>query len=262
MSKIFLSYSSKDEDKVEVIARKLGAKGKTAFYSREIPLGADWAERLEAELEEASAMIVLWSRNSVKSFWVRSEAAEGLEKGKLIPVLLDDSVLPRLFRNIQTESLQEWDGSPGDKTLDRFLNYLDDNYSLPGFHGLTDAPPGQAVGPENLTLIHSSWRRPDKDKDYSQRQLYQIHLIVYGRPQVLDRIESVTYNLNGYPKKRLRQKKIIRENNFELKELAWGQSYIRADVFIKDQPEGIANPVRLYQFITLHESGPRLDAFF
>ena len=52
------------------------------------------------------------------------------------------------------------------------------------------------------------------------------------------------------------------EKNYELKELAWGQSYVRADVFIEDQPEGSENPVRLYQFISLHESGPILDKFF
>ena len=92
--------------------------------------------------------------------------------------------------------------------------------------------------------------------------MYQIHLIVYGRPEVLNRIKSVTYNLSGYSPDRAKQEGGKREKNYELKELAWGQSYVRADVFIKDQPEGSPNPVRLYQFISLHESGPELKKFF
>ena len=262
MSKIFISYASQDQDKAEIIANKLKANGKSVFFSQMIPKGADWAATLEAQLAEASSMIVLWTRHSVKSFWVRSEAAEGLEKQKLIPVLLDNSELPRLFRGIQTESLQEWDGTSTDKTIDRFLDYLDDTFSLSGFAGLASVPPGHTISAENLTLIHSSWRRSDKDEAYNFRKMYQIHLIVYGRPEVLNRIRSVTFNLNGYPPDRIKQEGGERKKNYELKELAWGQSYVRADVFIKDQPEGSENPVRLYQFITLHESGPRLDKFF
>ena len=262
MSKIFISYASQDQDKAEIIANKLKANGKAVFFSRMIPKGADWAATLEAQLAEATSMIVLWTRHSVKSFWVRSEAAEGLEKQKLIPVLLDNSELPRLFRGIQTESLKGWDGSSTDKTIDRFLDYLDDTFSLSGFAGLASVPPGQTISAENLTLIHSSWRRSDKDENYNFRKMYQIHLIVYGRPDVLNRIKSVTYNLNGYPPDRVKQEGRERKKNYELKELAWGQSYVRADVFIKDQPEGSENPVHLYQFISLHESGPKLDKFF
>jgi hypothetical protein len=262
MSKIFISYASQDQDKAEIIANKLMAKGKTVFFSRMIPKGADWAATLEAQLSEATSMIVLWTGHSVKSFWVRSEAAEGLEKQKLIPVLIDNSKLPRLFRGIQTESLQGWDGSSTDKTIDRFLDYLNDTFSLSGFAGLASVPDKQTISPENLTIIHSSWRRSDKDEKYNWRKMYQIHLIIYGRPEVLNRIKSVTYNLHGYPPERVKQKGGERKKNFELKELAWGQSYVRADVLIEDQPEGSENPVRLYQFISLHESGPRLDKFF
>lgn len=262
MSKIFISYASQDEDKVKIIANKLSAKGGTVFFSRQILPGATWAATLEAQISEATSVIVLWSRHSVKSLWVRSEAAEGLDKQKLIPVLLDDSKLPRLFRDIQTGSLQEWDGSSTDKTLDRFLDYLVDNFNLTVFSGLASASPEQEISPENLTLIHSSWRRPDRDKEYSWRKMYQIHLIVYGRPEVLSRIKSVTYNFHAYPPDRRKQEGGKREKNFELTELAWGQSYVRADVFIRDQPEGSTNPIRLYQFISLHESGPRLDKFF
>ena len=205
---------------------------------------------------------MLWSRDSINSFWVRSEAAEGLENKKLIPVLLDDVKPPLIFRNIQAVSLQNWNGSSTDEQLDILLDHLNENLSTKTFEGLANVLPGQGISAENLTLIHSSWRREDQDENFSWRRIYQIHLIVYGKPEVLDRVESVTYRLHGYPQNRIEQKTNCHDNNFELKELAWGQSYIRADVELKDQPEGRPNPLRLYQFVTLHESGPRLDKFF
>ena len=262
MSKIFISYASEDKIKAQIIAKKLEEKGRTIFFDERIPPGAEWAPTIESQLKEATSMIVLWSRHSVNSFWVRSEAQEGLENNKLIPVLLDDAKLPRLYRNIQTISLKNWDGSATDEKLDRFLDRLKGNLSTPAFSGLASVRARQEIRAENITLIHSSWRRTDKDKDYSWHQMYQIHLIVYGRPEVLNRVQFVTYRLHGYPADKIEQKGGLREKNFELKELAWGQSYIRADVFIEDQPEGRPNPLRLYQFVTLHESGPRLATFF
>lgn len=166
------------------------------------------------------------------------------------------------MHSTQGESLQSWDGSAADSTLNQFLDYLKDNFRLPGFAGLASVPARHTVSEENLTLIHSTWRRSDKDAAFSWRQMYQIHVIVYGRPEILNRIKSVTYHLKGYPPNRAVQEGGERKKNFELKELAWGQSYVRADVVIKDQPAGSGNPVQLYQFISLHESGPRLDKFF
>ncbi|MBU4260601.1 MAG: toll/interleukin-1 receptor domain-containing protein [Proteobacteria bacterium] len=262
MSKIFISYAREDEEKAQTIAQQLEKAGRIILIDRRIPAGAEWAPTLESQLKEARYVVVLWSRHSVNSFWVRSEAAEGLEQNKLIPVLLDKANLPRIFRNIQTDSLENWDGNSSAPELKQFLDRLKENLISPVFSGLENVASGQAITAENLTLIHSSWRRLDKDEEHSWRPMYQIHLILYGKPAVLDRVQSVTYRLHGYPANRIEQQGGTRAQNFELKELAWGQSYIRADVFIIDQAVGRPNPLRLYQFVTLHDSGPRLATFF
>ena len=59
--------------------------------------------------------------------------------------------------------------------------------------------------------------------------MYVIQVIVQANKDVLDRIEYVKYSLHSsYPNKL--QTKTDRVNNFELIEIAWGESYLRAEV--------------------------------
>ena len=61
-------------------------------------------------LVAASCVIVLWSPNSIKSQWVRSEASAGMERGILLPVLVEPTPIPVAFRLVQTENLTDWKG--------------------------------------------------------------------------------------------------------------------------------------------------------
>ncbi len=86
---------------------------------------------------------------------------------------------------------------------------------------------------------------------------YRIHLIVYGHPTALARIESVEYYLPGYPTKRQRQSGGPPEFLFELKELANGFCIAQANITLRLQSRGI----RLSRFINMSDSGPRLSGF-
>ena len=57
-------------------------------------------------------MVVVWSRDSVASSWVREEADEGRKRGVLIPVLIDEVSPPLGFGRIQAARMIEWDGAP------------------------------------------------------------------------------------------------------------------------------------------------------
>ncbi len=63
-------------------------------------------------LAGARCVMVVWSRESVASSWVREEADEGLKRGVLIPVLIDDVRPPLGFGRIQAARMIEWDGAP------------------------------------------------------------------------------------------------------------------------------------------------------
>ena len=59
-----------------------------------------------------------WTSRSVRSAWVRDEAGEGRDGGRLVPVTLDGCQPPLGFRQYQTIDLSGWSGRPGSHALD------------------------------------------------------------------------------------------------------------------------------------------------
>lgn len=110
MADVFLSYAREDRPKAEQIAQALTAGGYEVFWDVEIPPGATWADILAEKLASSQAAIVLWSKTSTASKWVREEARLALDKGKLIPVMLDESMPPFGFGEIQAANLAGWNG--------------------------------------------------------------------------------------------------------------------------------------------------------
>jgi hypothetical protein len=110
----------------------------------------------------------------------------------------------------------------------------------------------EEVNENHLALLHSSWRYPKKDNEFDKK-MYIIQVILQANKEVLAKVEFVRYILHpSYPNKL--QIKTNKENNFELKELAWGEFNLRAEVKIKDQEELI----KLNRYINLTETGENL----
>ncbi|RXK85137.1 TIR domain-containing protein [Chlorobaculum sp. 24CR] len=108
MSDIFLSYSQKDEERVRPIVRHLESLGWTVFWDRNIPPGRTWDEYIEMHLDAARCVVVVWSKDSVRSHWVKTEAEEGRRKQILVPLKLDEVTLGLAFRHIQAADLTGW----------------------------------------------------------------------------------------------------------------------------------------------------------
>ncbi len=107
---VFLSYSSKDRDKVRPIVAALEDAKLSVWWDREIGAGAVFERKIEEALDTAKCVVVVWSHDSVQSDWVRAEAHEGLARGVLAPVIIDDARPPLAFR--QTHHLKITDGLP------------------------------------------------------------------------------------------------------------------------------------------------------
>jgi hypothetical protein len=65
---------------------------------------------IEHELETANYVGVLWSKDSIKSDWVKGEAAAAVRRGVLVPALIDDVKVPLEFSRRQTADLIGWNG--------------------------------------------------------------------------------------------------------------------------------------------------------
>jgi len=108
MADLFVSYASEDRVWVARLVAEFEAQGWTVWWDRQIKPGTSFDVSIEAALHGSKCVVVVWSEASVKSDWVRAEAAEGLERNILIPVLLDGVKPPLLFRQKQAISLIDW----------------------------------------------------------------------------------------------------------------------------------------------------------
>jgi TolB-like protein len=124
MASVFLSYAREDAAKAKTLARAMEAAGHSVWWDNHIRGGAEFAGEIEQALDGADAVVVLWSEASVASSWVRDEATEGRESGRLVPVQLDDSRPPIGFRQLQTVDLKGWSGRGTPKGLAALLSAL------------------------------------------------------------------------------------------------------------------------------------------
>lgn len=106
MSDIFISYAREDEPRIRELANEFVRIGWSVWYDRNLLTSEEYDERIEQELDAALCVIVLWSHMSVKSKWVRAEAAAADEQGKLIPIQFDFDVVPPIrFRQLNMAKL-------------------------------------------------------------------------------------------------------------------------------------------------------------
>src|SRR5438067_2321292 len=108
MNDIFLSYASADRAVAKIFADAIESFGWSVWWDREIPLGENFDRVIEDELKAARCAVVLWSKESVRSRWVRAEASSAAARECLIPVLIDSAPIPLEFNLIQTAELLNW----------------------------------------------------------------------------------------------------------------------------------------------------------
>ena len=124
MTDVFLSYSRADRPVAEAIARELQRLGVDVWWDHDLLGGDDYRRRISDILTRVAAAIVIWSRRSVESQWVISEAAAARERRVLVPVTIDGQELPIDFRGLHTTDLVSW--VPGDRLPDILLKALAD----------------------------------------------------------------------------------------------------------------------------------------
>jgi CHAT domain-containing protein len=105
---IFISYAQEDRAWAEDFARALESHGWTVWWDPRIVIGEPFDEAIERELAAARCAVVIWSRASVHSRWVRSEAAAAEKRGILVPIAIDDAQPPLGYDRLQTANLAEW----------------------------------------------------------------------------------------------------------------------------------------------------------
>ncbi len=110
MADVFISYASEDRDRVRPLAEALIGRGFNVWWDRALAAGQDYTAIIERELRSARAVIVVWTRGSAASTFVRDEAGRARDEGRLVPVLLDRVDIPLGFGSFQAEDFTRWNG--------------------------------------------------------------------------------------------------------------------------------------------------------
>jgi hypothetical protein len=126
---IFLCYASQDRETAKSLAEAISNEGWLVWWDRKIPLGRRFDVVIAEELAAARCVIVLWSKDSCVSQWVVEEARDGLERGALIPVLIEAVRPPIGFRSIQTADLSKWMGNSTDMAFQQLLSEISSFFS-------------------------------------------------------------------------------------------------------------------------------------
>lgn len=111
MSDIFISYKSEDRPRAKIIAEAIAKYGYSIWWDQIIPPGKVFDQVIKEKIDAAKCVVVLWSKDSVLSNWVKEEATEGLRRGILIPILIDDVEIPFGFKRLQAANLIDWKGT-------------------------------------------------------------------------------------------------------------------------------------------------------
>ncbi len=125
MAAIFLSYAREDRSCAGKLAHVLEGAGHDVWWDRRLDGGEEFSAEIEAALDKSDVVLVAWSKESVKSRWVRDEAAVGGETGHLVPVSIDGSLPPMGFRQFHTLDLAGWKGSKRDGRTAELLHSVE-----------------------------------------------------------------------------------------------------------------------------------------
>ena len=124
MADVFVSYARADRARVAPLVAAIVAKGWSVWWDPEITPGQEFDDQIDAEIDAAKAVMVVWTPTSVVSRWVRGEAREAADRGILVPVRFDNARLPMDVRAIHTTDLDDWNEDPSSPPAREFLHAL------------------------------------------------------------------------------------------------------------------------------------------
>ncbi|MEO7276426.1 MAG: TIR domain-containing protein [Sphingomicrobium sp.] len=154
MADVFISYARDDQASARRLSKALQARGYDVWWDADLPVHRSYSEVIERSLEEARAVVVLWSNAAAKSQWVRAEAEHARTHGKLVQAQLDDGLPPMPFNQIQCASLAGWKGRPTHSGLVKL------EASIAALVGGGDNPPLEVRSRATTTTTTAATPRP------------------------------------------------------------------------------------------------------
>ena len=112
MTDVFISYARQDQEIARELAHDLQTRGYLVWWDSELVASDDFRETIQAALADARSAVVVWSKASVRSRFVRDEAHFALNQSKLISTKtadLDIQLIPFGFQGQHVEIVSDRD---------------------------------------------------------------------------------------------------------------------------------------------------------
>ncbi len=180
MSDIFISYSREDTPRARSLAVALEQHGWSVWWDRNIPPGESFDAVIEEALDSARCIVVLWSEESVKSDWVKTEASEGVKRRILVPALIEDVKIPLEFRRIQAANLSDWQGTDPHPEFEEFLQAVTQKLSGSSAKRAkstrVSALRQSAESSQKSSLVKKQWSAELLERTYWTKRVFRIRL--------------------------------------------------------------------------------------
>jgi hypothetical protein len=124
MSNIFISYKREEREWVSKLVIALEKNDLTVWWDPKINVGQAYFNIINKVIVEVDCILVIWSKDSIISRWVISEASVGMERKNIIPVLVDEVTPPIPFNIIQSANLIDWDGDENNEDFQKLLSSI------------------------------------------------------------------------------------------------------------------------------------------
>lgn len=136
------------------LARALEARGLSVWWDRQIPAGMAFDDAIESALNAAGCVLVLWTAQSIKSRWVRTEASAALERDRLVPALLENVSIPLEFRRIQAANLTQWHSAEAHDEFEWMVHSIERilGRASAGVHPAVPATPARSFASSTVSL--------------------------------------------------------------------------------------------------------------
>jgi hypothetical protein len=119
MSRVFVACAPEDVARVDKFVRALAKDGIDVWLDRGPPEGEAWRANVEAALNDAGCVIVVWTKASIgpDGGFARDAAARGKGRAVLVPVLFEHVHPPLGFGELHSFDLTHWRGDAQDPYL-------------------------------------------------------------------------------------------------------------------------------------------------
>jgi TPR repeat protein len=122
MADVFISYKLERRSHAERLAVILQAHGYDVWWDHRLLPGDKFRKEIEAQIDNAKAVVVLWCKRSVESEFVIDEADHARKSQKLLQVVIESVIPPLGFRSVdQRLDLAGWPGNADHEGIEALL---------------------------------------------------------------------------------------------------------------------------------------------